>query len=821
MCADDSAYNAAMRIFLPFLLLFSAGVAAAATALYNVSAYTSSETGLKTFSVLLIGDDGRTSATGGPELLARYPDVARVDGGGRTLLPGLTDAHAHMYGLGLLALSLDLAGTPSLDDALRRVAEFSAGQPHADWIQGRGWNQVLWPVQAFPSAADLDRVVSDRPVWLIRIDGHAGWANSATLRRAGIDDDTLDPIGGKILRDANGHATGVLIDKAMNLVTAHIPAPGKNDIRTALQQAIATLLPLGVTGVHDAGIDIEVAEVYIALADDAALAIRIYAMLADSGANLDAMGEPLIAYGNDHLDIRAVKIYADGALGSRGAALLEPYSDDAENRGLPFVTADELVRYVGKANGMGFQVGIHAIGDRGNRLALDAFERVQNGRPSALRNRVEHAQIIALDDIPRFAELGVIAAMQATHATSDMNMAEDRVGPERIKGGYAWQKLLRSGAVIASGSDFPVELPNPFYGLHAAVTRQDRSGLPAGGWYAEEAMSRAGGAALVYACRGLCRAPGTASRQSRARQVGRFHHPGSRLLHRTRRADRRHPGAGNLGRWATCLPEGCGMIIEQIWTGNAYRNFNYLVACPVTGDALAIDPLDHAKCLATARERGWSITQILNTHEHGDHTGGNKAVVAATGAKLIAHRAAGKRIAHIDRGVGAGDIVRVGSSVELECLDTPGHTMSHICLLSRTDEPALFSGDTLFNAGAGNCHNGGHPDEMYVSFRDQLAKLADTTRIFPGHDYLANNLRFTLDREPDNKAARRMLDAYADQDPAAALVTTLAIEREINTFFRLDSPSVIARLQERFPEIGDHPDSRTVFLKLRELRNAW
>lgn len=263
------------------------------------------------------------------------------------------------------------------------------------------------------------------------------------------------------------------------------------------------------------------------------------------------------------------------------------------------------------------------------------------------------------------------------------------------------------------------------------------------------------------------------------------------------------------------------MIVEQIWTGNAYRNFNYLVACPESGDALAIDPLDHEKCLAAARAHDWSITQILNTHEHGDHTGGNKAMVAATGAKIIAHHAAGKRIPNMDIGVGAGDIIKVGSSVELECLDTPGHTMTHICLLSRTDAPALFSGDTLFNAGAGNCHNGGHPEELYATFRDQLDKLADNTRLYPGHDYLANNLKFTLDREPDNETARGMLEKFADQDPAAALVTTLAIEREVNTFFRLDSASLIAHLRERFPEIGARPDARTVFLKLRELRNAW
>ena len=263
------------------------------------------------------------------------------------------------------------------------------------------------------------------------------------------------------------------------------------------------------------------------------------------------------------------------------------------------------------------------------------------------------------------------------------------------------------------------------------------------------------------------------------------------------------------------------MIVEQIWTGNAYRNFNYLIACPETGDALAIDPLDYRKCLAAAKDRGWTITQIVNTHEHGDHTGGNKAMVRETGAKVIAHKDAGRRIPGMDRGVGAGDIIKVGNTVELECLDTPGHTMSHVCLLSRTDQPALFSGDTLFNAGAGNCHNGGHPEELYETFETQLSRLGEDTLIYPGHDYLVNNLRFTLDREPGNDKAKTMLGEYADQDPNDALVTTLAQERDINTFFRLDSPGVIARLQEEYPEIGDSPDARTVFLKLRELRNNW
>ena len=263
------------------------------------------------------------------------------------------------------------------------------------------------------------------------------------------------------------------------------------------------------------------------------------------------------------------------------------------------------------------------------------------------------------------------------------------------------------------------------------------------------------------------------------------------------------------------------MIIEQIWTGNAYRNFNYVIACPESGEALAIDPLDYEKCLAAAKDKGWEITQIVNTHEHGDHTGGNQPMIAATGAKLLAHHGAGHSIEGIDRGLQAGDVVKVGRRVELEALDTPGHTMSHVCLLSHTDDPALICGDTLFNAGAGNCHGGGHPAELYETFAAQLAKLPDRTRVYPGHDYWTNNLAFTLDREPDNARARELLDGMSEHDPDNALVSTLALEKEVNAFFRLHSPSIIARLREAFPDLPDEPDPKTVFVKLRELRNDW
>ena len=263
------------------------------------------------------------------------------------------------------------------------------------------------------------------------------------------------------------------------------------------------------------------------------------------------------------------------------------------------------------------------------------------------------------------------------------------------------------------------------------------------------------------------------------------------------------------------------MRVEQIYTENSYRNFNYLIACPETGEALAIDPLDHKKCLASAQNQAWNIVKILNTHEHGDHTGGNAQMVEATGAQLLAHFNAKTKIPNMDVGLKAGDVVKIGKTVELECLDTPGHTMSHLCILSHTDTPALFSGDTLFNAGAGNCHNGGHPEELYETFVKQLANLPDTTRIYPGHDYLSNNLEFTIDREPTNARAKQLLEDTAQQTPHDALVTTLALEKEVNTFFRLQNALVIDTLREAFPTLPENPDPKEVFLRLRELRNNW
>jgi hydroxyacylglutathione hydrolase len=264
------------------------------------------------------------------------------------------------------------------------------------------------------------------------------------------------------------------------------------------------------------------------------------------------------------------------------------------------------------------------------------------------------------------------------------------------------------------------------------------------------------------------------------------------------------------------------MIIEQIWTGNEYRNFHYLIGCRESGEALAIDPLDHEKCLARAEDKGLRITQILNTHEHRDHIGGNTAIIRATGAKLLAHAKAGPRIHGIDRGLSAGDIVRVGKTVELLALDTPGHTTTHICLLSKTDTAALFSGDTLFAAGAGNCRGGGDPEQLFKTFASQLAELPDETRVYPGHDYIANNLRFAIDREPDNERALALLaELSKSQDPDTSLVTTLSLERQINPFLRLTSKTLINKLRDCFPTMPKNPSSKEVFLRLRQLRDHW
>ena len=459
----------------------------------HVNGYTLDSAGkLQRFEALLI-DAGKVLATGSHDALStRAAGATVIDGKGRNLLPGLIDAHGHVLGLGEVRTQGDLVGTASLDAALKKIKEFSALHPKDPWVLGRGWNQVIWKLGRFPTAKELDTVVADRPAWFERIDGHAAWANTAAMKLAGIDKHTKDPVGGRIERDAAGNPTGVFVDGAKDLVARKIPAWTAEQRAAALDSALAEMRSFGMTGVTDAGIDRDTFALYKRYADQGKLSTRIYAMIEGAGENFDAIskGGPLIGYGNDFLTVRSVKLFADGALGSRGAAMLAPYSDDPGNRGLLFHTADQMAAMIGKALAKGYQVGIHAIGDAGNRQALDSFESAYKAHGGQdLRNRIEHAQVVALDDIPRFVTLNLIASMQPTHATSDKNMAKDRIGAERLKGAYAWQTFLKQGTRVAGGSDFPVESANPFLGLHAAVTRQDAAGDPPGGWYPEQAMS--------------------------------------------------------------------------------------------------------------------------------------------------------------------------------------------------------------------------------------------------------------------------------------------------------------------------------------------
>ncbi len=446
---------------------------------------------------------GRVIAVGAADEIEthRGPNTRVEDLGGRTMIPGLIDAHAHAIGLGFALRALDLLGTSSAEEIAEMVGAVSETRAAGEWITGRGWDQNDWSVQEFPTRELLDEVAWDRPVYLTRVDGHAAWVNTRALELAGVTAETPEPDGGKILRDDDGEPTGVLVDNAMALVFDEIPAPDEAEYAARLEAAQNHLLSLGVTGVHTMGDGRESVEAYHAWARAGKLKPRIVVYVDGWDKEildwLSEHGGPA-AFEDPHFRVAGVKLYADGALGSRGAALLEPYSDDPANEGLLRTRPDTLAADLTRVVGLGLQPAIHAIGDRGNRVALAAIAAAYDVYPpdhddvdlAWKRPRIEHAQVIALDDIDRFIDLGVIASMQPTHATSDMYWAEDRVGPDRIGGAYAWRKLRRAEVHIACGSDFPVESANPFYGLYAAVTRQDREGWPEGGWYPEERMTR-------------------------------------------------------------------------------------------------------------------------------------------------------------------------------------------------------------------------------------------------------------------------------------------------------------------------------------------
>ncbi len=434
--------------------------------------------------ILMVGVDA--------QLLDAYPDAPRIDAAGRAIIPGLIDAHAHLMGRGVSLLQADLVGTASKHDVLRRLKEFEESLPDGAWLTGRGWDQNDWPVKSFPTRADLDDAFPDRPVWLERIDGHAAWANTAALEVAGIDEihSADDPQGGRIVRDADGEPTGIFIDEAMILVNRHVPDLSDEERLEGLQRSLEETARYGLTGVHDAGIGMADIRLYRQAIEKGWFNIRLYGMISGRGPTFDQVCSdgPVL---EDRLTVRAVKFYIDGALGSRGAALIEPYTDAPETSGLLQITPREFTQDVEAAFACGFQVNTHAIGDLGNRVALDAYEKVMAAMgPSSGRHRIEHAQIVHPDDIPRFHELGIIAAMQPTHATSDMYWAEERVGADRLEGAYAWRSFLDAGVPLAFGSDFPVEQVNPLLGFYSAVTRQDAEGWPEEGWLPEQRVTR-------------------------------------------------------------------------------------------------------------------------------------------------------------------------------------------------------------------------------------------------------------------------------------------------------------------------------------------
>jgi predicted amidohydrolase YtcJ len=478
------------------LIAFSAWLAAdawsAPTLIEHVQGYTLAANHLESFSGLVFEAGKVLEAGDAAELRKKYSSATLVDGHGKTLLPGLIDAHGHVFDLGSQTVEIRLNDTRSLAEAQARIRAYAAANPRRPWLLGAGWNQVTWKLGRFPLASEIDAVVVDRPVVLDRVDGHAKWLNTKALQAAGITQSTVDPPGGRIERDTAGRPTGVLVDKAMLLVEKVIPQPSGAELRDALKAALSHMNSVGLTGVGDAGINAAQAAVYRQMADEGLLTVRIYAMIRDTGADFRALSSqgPLIGYAHDTLNIRAVKLFADGALGSRGAALLVPYSDMPTQRGLLFMSEPELQGRIETALRAGYQVNIHAIGDAANHEVLDAFEGAYKdvgGRE--LRNRVEHAQVVTPADIPRFKQLDLIASMQPTHATSDRSMAADRIGAERLQGAYAWRTFLDQGTRIAGGSDFPVESDNPFFGLHAAVTRTDHANQPPGGWHSEQAMT--------------------------------------------------------------------------------------------------------------------------------------------------------------------------------------------------------------------------------------------------------------------------------------------------------------------------------------------
>lgn len=466
-------------------------VLAKTTLIKNIQGYTITNNALERFTAITFTDDKIDQLYSGADPLPTSKNINIINGQGKTLLPGLIDSHGHILNYGLSLLRADLVNSISEQDAVDRTFSYAKSNTELTWIQGRGWNQTQWPSNTFPSAKSLDFLFPNQPVWLKRVDGHAGWANSKAMAIAGINKATLSPEGGEIIKDENGLPTGVFIDNAMALIDNSIAPLSIKQQKQVLVKAMNSLASYGLTSVHDAGIDTDNLNAFKELSQENAMSIRVNAMLYLPSANWqETLTKGQFRSKDDMFTFNSVKIQADGALGSRGAALIEDYSDHSGHKGLLLNTPKEFQQLVNTSMKLGFQVNSHAIGDNANKLVLDTYEaQIKATDTKALRHRVEHAQVLRLEDIPRFSELGVIAAMQATHATSDKNMAQDRIGPSRILGAYAWRKLLAANAIIAAGSDFPVESPNPFYGLHASITRQDHGNSPKAGWFPEEKMT--------------------------------------------------------------------------------------------------------------------------------------------------------------------------------------------------------------------------------------------------------------------------------------------------------------------------------------------
>jgi predicted amidohydrolase YtcJ len=438
----------------------------------------------------LVVRDGRVAFAGRRGDVNPAAGEATLDLGGRTVLPGLVDAHGHLMLLAKARLELNLAAARSEEEIAGMVGEAAARRRPGEWIAGRGWDQTRWPGQRFPTRGSLDRAAPGHPVALVRVDGHATWASRAALARADITRGTADPPGGRIVRDERGEPTGLLIDLAQDMLRSLVPPPSETRFDEAVQAVIGECLAKGLTGAHEPGLDLAAVASYTRLIGRGRFPFRVFAAVSGKKVwgHYRERGAPE-SVGDGYLTVGAIKLWLDGALGSRGAALHAPYCDDPANTGLILVPPEEVERLTREAAARGFHVWVHAIGDRANTLVLDVFENLRAAGGPHPRLRVEHAQILAPADIPRFARLGVVPSMQPTHCTSDMRWAGERLGPERLAGAYAWRSVLDSGAYLAGGSDFPVEDANPFHGIHAAVTRAPREGDDPG-WQPAQRMTR-------------------------------------------------------------------------------------------------------------------------------------------------------------------------------------------------------------------------------------------------------------------------------------------------------------------------------------------